>query len=452
MIKRYQTDKMEAIWNDKSKYSKWLEVEKLVCEVWHKLGLIDKTEIKKINRKVKLDLKLMQNIESKIHHDVVAFTRMLSKNLDEEKRWIHFGLTSSDVVDTAQNYLIKLSNEVIIEEMLKLLDNLKIKALEHRETIVIGRTHGIFAEPTSLGLKFVLWYEEIKRQVERLELARKHIEIVKISGAVGNYTHVEPSVEDYVSKKLNLGIDKISTQITQRDRHAFLFSVFANIATTLEKMAIEIRHSQRSEVDEMREGFSMGQKGSSAMPHKKNPISSENITGLTRLIRANSSLTFENNLLWYERDISHSSNERVIIPDTYHLLHYILRKMNNILNMLEINKESIQKNIEKTYNTFASQRFLLEIIKKTKNSREKVYDFLQECTFISLKEKIDFKEVVKKENIYKLFCDENGNYIKDVDDTYWTPEKIDNKLDEWVDLKYYTHNVYLIYNRVFGGE
>ncbi|WP_342262781.1 MULTISPECIES: adenylosuccinate lyase [unclassified Spiroplasma] len=428
MIKRYQTKEMKVIWSEEKKYDTWLKVELLVCDAWGNLGLIDKSDLKKL-KKVKVDLKLMNSLEKQTQHDMVAFTRMLSHSLENEKRWIHLGLTSTDVVDTAQNYLIKQANDVIAKELQKLLDNLKLKALKYRNLICIGRTHGIFAEPTSFGLKFVLWYEEINRQVERFLLARKQIEVIKISGAVGNYANVEPVVEDFVRQELELGVDNISTQVTQRDRHAFLFSVFANIASTLEKIALEIRHSQRSEVDEIREGFSLNQKGSSAMPHKQNPIGSENICGLARLIRANSVVAYENNLLWNERDISHSSNERIIISGTFSLLHFILKRMNAILNLLEVNEKNIALNIEKTFNTFFSQRLLLEIIKKTQFSREEIYDFLQECTFASLKEKRDFKEVVKE---YKI-----SKYLDD------------KQLEKCFDINYFVRNVNIIYERVF---
>lgn len=429
MIDRYQTPEMVAIWNENNKFETWLKVELLVCEAWANLGLINKLDLEKIQT-AKIDLELMRSLESETRHDMIAFTRMLAKGLNDESRWIHLGLTSTDVVDTAQNYLIKQSNDLILEELQTLLDNLKLKALKYRNLVCMARTHGMFAEPTSFGLKFVLWYEEIKRQIARFELAREQIEIVKISGAVGNYAHVEPAVEDFVRNALGLKNDNISTQVTQRDRHAFLFSIFANIASTLEKMAIEIRNLQKSGIEELKEGFAITQKGSSAMPHKQNPIGSENICGLARLIRANSAVTYENNLLWNERDISHSSNERIIISGTFSLLHFLLKRMNLILNLLEVNEPAIAANIEKTHNTFFSQRLLLEIIKKTQFSREEIYDFLQKCTFASLKEQRDFKEIV---NEYKI--------LKYLDS---------QQLERCFDINYYLRNVNIIYERVFS--
>lgn len=431
MIDRYQTSDMEAIWKLENKYQLWLKIELLVCEAWANLGKISKEELKLLQNDCKININLMNEIEKSTKHDVIAFTTMLSSFLGPEKKWIHYGLTSTDIVDTAQNYQIKCSNILIEQELKALIDNLRIKALKYRDLLTIARTHGIFAEPTSFGLKFALWYEEFKRHLERLELARKQIEVVKISGAVGNFAHLELPIEDFVAKELGMNIDKISSQVTSRDRHAHLFSVLANIATSIEKIAIEFRHLQRSEVNEIAEGFEVEQKGSSAMPHKKNPIGSENISGLARLIRSYPQIAYENNLLWHERDISHSSNERMMIQDSFSLLYYILKRMNKILINLVVNEEGIQKNLEKANNIFFSQRILLEIISKNKISREDVYEWIQKSANKCQIKNIDFKTIIlEDENLKQYFFDEQ--YL--------------NKI---FDIKYFLRNVSLIYNRIF---
>lgn len=432
MIDRYQTSDMEAIWKLENKYQLWLKIELLVCEAWANLGRINKEDLKLLQNNCKVDINLMNEIEKNTKHDVIAFTTMLSSFLGPEKKWIHFGLTSTDVVDTAQNYQIKCSNILIEQELKALIDNLRIKAIKYKDLLTIARTHGIFAEPTSFGLKFVSWYEEFKRHLERLELARKQIEVVKISGAVGNFAHLELPIEDFVAKELGLNIDKISSQVTSRDRHAHLFGILANIATSIEKMAIEFRHLQRSEVNEVAEGFEVEQKGSSAMPHKKNPIGSENICGLARLIRAYPQIAYENNLLWHERDISHSSNERMMIQDSFSLLYYILKRMNKILINLVVNEDSIKENLKKTNNIFFSQRILLEIISKNQISREEAYEWIQKLANKCQTENFDFKTVIlEDENLKQYFPDQQ--YL--------------NKI---FDINYFLRNVSLIYNRIFA--
>ncbi|WP_027063443.1 adenylosuccinate lyase [Mesoplasma seiffertii] len=400
MINRYTVADIENIWNDENKYNIWLKVEQLVCEAWAKIGVIPNKDIELINQKTHVDLKRMAIIEEVTKHDVVAFTRMLSEQLGLESKWIHLGITSTDIVDTAQNYMIKESNQILFKELYQITEVLKKMAIANEEVLIMGRTHGMYGEPTSLGLKFALWYEEFMRQIERFELAASHIEVAKISGSMGNYANLELEIEDYVADKLELGIDSLSTQVTQRDRHAFLIEVFANIASTLEKVATEIRLFQRSDVNEMAEGFAKNQKGSSSMPHKKNPISSENISGLARYIRAQVIVGLENNNLWHERDISHSSNERIIFPDIYNVLVYAVRRMKDTLENLVINYDVINQHIADAKNIYFSQRVLTYVLMFNKEvTRETVYDIIQEATLECLRDHADFKTTILKSKI-----------------------------------------------------
>lgn len=401
MIKRYSVSQIDEIWNDKHKYETWLQVEQLVVEAWSKIGVVPSKDLKAID-KLKVNLSRMATLEEETKHDVVAFTRMLSEQIGVESRWIHLGITSTDVVDTAQNYLIKLSNEVVEKSLQDLLTTLKTLALKYQNTLIMGRTHGMYGEPTSLGLKFALWYDEFQRQVTRLQLAKEQIEVAKISGSMGNYANLELEIETYVAKKMGLGIDSLSTQVTQRDRHAFLLSVFGNIASTIEKITTEIRLFQRSDVNEMAEGFSEKQKGSSSMPHKKNPIASENMTGLSRYLRSFVVLSLENNNLWHERDISHSSNERIVFPDVYNVLVYVLNRMDDTLKNLQINETQMKKHIDEAQNIYFSQRILTNILMHNpKITREEIYDLIQKCTLESLANHRDFKDILLKNDIQK---------------------------------------------------
>lgn len=404
-------------------------VEILVCEKWNQLGVIPLEDLNILKTNIKINYLKFLKIEKIVKHDVIAFTRMLSESLGDEKRWIHLGLTSSDIVDTSQNYLIKQSNIIVENLLIKLINNLKIKSLIYKQQIIMGRTHGMFAEPTSLGLKFLSWYEEAQRNLKRFQMARKNIEVVKLSGSLGNFAHLEIEIEEYIAKKLNLFIDPITTQITSRDRHIQLFTSLAQISNLLEKIAIEFRHLQRSEINELFENFHKNQKGSSSMPHKKNPIDLENISGLGRLIRSNMILTFENNLLWHERDISHSSNERIIIPDTYNLIVFIIKKMINIINNINVNQKNILKNINSNNNIFYSQIILTEIIKNTKYSREEIYDLIQKCALEAQQKNKNFKKILIKNNIKK--------YIKI------------HKMNNLFNLNYFLRNIDKIYKRVF---
>lgn len=414
MINRYMTQAIADIWKQENRFALWLKFQVDVCQILSELGLISKEDADKIKKNIKLDLPLMEKLEQELKHDVVAFTRMLSSSLANESRWIHFGLTSTDMVDSVQNYQIKLANKVINDDLLALQKKLKALALKYQNQLIMGRTHGIFAEPTSLGLKFALWYDEITRQLQRLDLAREQIEVVKITGSVGNFAHVSPQVSERLAKKWDMKVDSCATQVVQRDRHSFLLTTLANIASTIEKIALEIRLSQRSEVSELLEGFSANQKGSSSMPHKKNPISSENIVGLARLIRSYVSVGYENNLLWYERDISHSSNERIILPDVYHALDFIAKRMLDVLENLVVSTKDITSNLSKANNLYFSQPIFLAIIKNNPQvTREEAYDFIQKVTLICQKENQDFKEVLKVNNIDKYLSQEQLNQCYD---------------------------------------
>ncbi|WP_425380235.1 adenylosuccinate lyase [Spiroplasma endosymbiont of Stenodema calcarata] len=428
MVNRYLVSEIAAIWSDQNKYNTWAKVELLVCEGWAKVGVIPAADIKKIKEDLKVNLPRMFELEVETKHDVVAFTRMLSESLGPERKWIHYGLTSTDIVDTSQNYLIKKSNEVVQKYLKQLQTILKEKALLYKKQLIIGRTHGMFAEPTSLGLKFLLWYAELERNIIRFNAAAQGIEVAKISGSVGNFVHVEVAVEEYAAHQLGLQIDPITTQVTSRDYHVALFTSFGQIASLLEKMALEFRHFQRSEVSEIAEGFSKTQKGSSSMPHKKNPISAENISGLARLVRSNMNVTFENNLLWHERDISHSSNERIIIPDTYHLVIYLLERMITVLNDLVVNPVKMNEHLQQANNLYFSQVILTKILKKTDHSREEVYDFIQKCTLLAQQQQNDFKMVLIANDVTK--------YLSMAE------------LEQAFDINYFLRNVDKIYHRV----
>lgn len=431
MISRYTVKEIEAIWNDNHKLNMWLEVEKKVAYAWMKLNVLSEYEYLQIEKNAKINIDRMLEIEKETRHDVVAFTRAISETLGKEKKWIHLGLTSTDVVDTAQNKLIQMSNIIVMTSLIELTQTLKTMAIKYKTVLTMGRSHGIYGEPTSLGLKFLLWFDEINRQISRLELARKQIEVAKISGSMGNYANLEFEIEGIVAKEMNLGIDNISTQVTQRDRHAFLISVFANIASTLEKIATEIRLFQRSEVQEWHEGFKTNQKGSSSMPHKKNPISSENITGLSRYIRSFTNVAFENNVLWHERDISHSSNERIILSDVYNVLVYSINRLKDTVEHLAIDEQKMLEHINSQYNVFYSQPILNYMLINCDNSREEIYDFIQKCTFETMSNKIDFKQV--------LINNDLASYIKDI-----------SVLDKIFNINYFIRNIEKIYIRTLN--
>lgn len=396
MIERYTRPEMGAIWTEENKYRAWLEVEILACEAWAEIGEIPKEDVIKLRANADFDIDRIYEIEKETRHDVVAFTRAVSETptLGEERKWVHYGLTSTDVVDTALSYLIKQANDILRKDLTKFLEIIKKKAIEHKKTVCMGRTHGVHAEPTTFGLKLALWYEEMKRNIERFEAAAKVIETGKMSGAVGTYANIDPRVEAYVCEHLGLAAAPISTQTLQRDRHAQYFSTLALIATSIEKFATEVRGLQKSETREVEEGFAKGQKGSSAMPHKRNPIGSENMTGMARLMRGYMLTAFENVSLWHERDISHSSAERVIIPDATITLNYMLNRFGNIIENLSVFPENMKRNMERTFGLIYSQRILLALIDKGL-VREEAYDTVQPLTARAWDEQTQFRPLVE---------------------------------------------------------
>ena len=427
MILRYSREKMRKIWSDENKFQAFLKVEILSCKAWSELGIIPKDDVSKVEEKAKIDVKRIEEIEAITKHDVIAFTRSLSECLGDEKKWVHYGLTSTDVVDTANGYLLKCANDILEEDIIKFLSVLKKQALKYKNTPCIGRTHGIHADISSFGLKWVLWHEEMMRNLERFKNARKDVECGKISGAVGNYVNVDPHVEEYVCKNLGINSANISTQVLQRDRHAFYIATLALIASSLEKMATEVRSLQRTEIHEVEEAFSLGQKGSSAMPHKKNPISSENICGCARIMRGYIIPSFEDINLWHERDISHSSAERIILPDATELLDYMLNRFAGILENLVVYEDTMLQNIYKTKGAIFSQRVMTSLINKGL-TRENAYDIIQKIAIKSYNENLYFKDLVL----------ENEEVLK----------KLSKKeIEECFTLDYYFKNVDYIYKK-----
>ena len=425
MIERYRREVVQKLFTSDAKFDAFLLVELYSLEAWSELGLVPKEDVNKIRENAKFSVKRINELELTTKHDIVAFTRNISEYLGEEKKWIHYGLTSTDVVDTANGYIYKQANEILLEDLLKFQKVLKEKAILYKKTPCIGRTHGVHADITSFGLKWALWYEEINRHLIRFEAVRKDIEVGKISGAVGNFANTPPFVQDYVCNKLGISSSKISTQVLQRDRHAAYMAEIALIGTTLEKIATEIRHLQRTEVREVEEFFSKGQKGSSAMPHKRNPIASENISGLSRVLRGYMNASYENVPLWHERDISHSSVERIIIPDGIMLLDYMLNRYTKVLNNLTVFEGNMYKNIYKTNGVIFSQRVLTKLIDKGL-SREEAYDYIQPISMICFNENLHFKELLlNNKNITKILnkeeiekCFNIDFFLKNVDNIY----------------------------------
>lgn len=396
MIERYTREEMGTIWTDENKYQAWLEVEILACEAWSELGIIPKEDVEKLRQNASFDIGRILEIEQETRHDVVAFTRAVSESLGDEKKWVHYGLTSTDVVDTALSYVLKQANSVIRNDIVQFIDVLKEKALEHKHTVMMGRTHGVHAEPTTFGLKMALWYEEMKRNLERFDAAAKVIETGKLSGAVGTYANIDPFVESFVCDKLGLSAAPVSTQTLQRDRHAQYLSTLALIASSIEKFATEIRGLQKTETREVEEFFAKGQKGSSAMPHKRNPIGSENMTGMARVIRGYMMTAYENVTLWHERDISHSSAERVILPDATIALNYMLNRFRNIVKNLTVFPENMKRNIGRTYGVIFSQRVLLSLIDQGM-SREEAYDIVQPNAMKAWETATPFRTLIEQE-------------------------------------------------------
>ncbi|MBC1547952.1 adenylosuccinate lyase [Listeria sp. FSL L7-1435] len=398
MLERYTRKEMGNIWTEQNRYQAWLEVEILACEAWAELGDIPKEDVAKIRANAKFDVDRIHEIELETRHDVVAFTRSVSESLGAERKWVHYGLTSTDVVDTANSYLLKQANEILRKDLENFIAIIGEKAKEHKYTVTMGRTHGVHAEPTTFGLKLALWYEEMKRNLERFNFAADGVEFGKISGAVGTYANIDPFVEAYVCEKLGTTPAPISTQTLQRDRHAEYLATLALIATSVEKFAVEVRALQKSEVREVEEFFAKGQKGSSAMPHKRNPIGSENVTGLARVIRGHMVTAYENVPLWHERDISHSSAERIILPDSTILLDYILNRFGNIVKNLTVFPENMKRNMDRTLGLIYSQRVLLALIDQGL-AREAAYDVVQPRAMEAWEKQVPFRELVEQDAI-----------------------------------------------------
>ena len=428
MLERYSRPEMTAIWTEENKYQAWLEVEILADEAWAELGEIPKVDVAKIRENATFDVARILEIENETHHDVVAFTRSVSESLGEERKWVHYGLTSTDVVDTAYGYLFKQANDILRADLDRFTAIIADKAREHKFTIMMGRTHGVHAEPTTFGLKLATWYSEMKRNIERFEHAAKGVEAGKISGAVGNFANIPPFVEAYVTEKLGITAQEISTQVLPRDLHAEYFSTLAIIATSIERMATEIRGLQKSEQREVEEFFAKGQKGSSAMPHKRNPIGSENMTGLARVVRGHAVTAFENIALWHERDISHSSAERIITPDTTILLNYMLNRFGNIVKNLTVFPENMVRNMNSTFGLIYSQRVMLNLIEKGM-TREAAYDLVQPKTAYSWDNQVDFKpQLLSDEKVMSVLTEA--------------------EIDELFDPTYYTSRVDEVFTRI----
>ena len=430
MIDRYALPAMKNIWQEENKYKIWLEIELLACEALFQLKKINKDAIENIKKNAHYSLTRIQEIEKITQHDVLAFTTAVGENLGKYSRYFHQGLTSSDILDTSLALQLKQSAEIIIEDIERLIRVLKEKALEHKYTLMVGRTHGVHAEPITLGFKFALWFSEMQRNLERIKRAKEEISYGKISGAVGTFAHLDPYVEEYVCKELSLKPAKISNQIIQRDRHAYYMTTLALVASSLEKIATEIRSLQRTEIYEVEEKFAIGQKGSSAMPHKRNPIICERVCGLSRVVRANAITAMENVNLWNERDISHSSAERIIIPDSNMLIDYMLQKFTNLITNLNIYPEHMKQNFEKTKGLIFSQKIMLELTKRGL-SREEAYKIVQNISMQVWQGQADFKALL-------LENAEVGQYLTK------------SEIEECFDYQTYLRNIDLIFTRVFG--
>src|SRR5574344_1711410 len=432
MIDRYSREVMRKVWTEENKFNAYLQVEVLSCEAWSKLGVIPAEDVEKIRANATFNVSRIQEIEEQTRHDVVAFTRAVSESLGEERKWVHYGLTSTDVVDTAYGYLYKQANDIIRRDLENFTNIIADKAREHKYTIMMGRTHGVHAEPTTFGLKLATWYSEMKRNMERFDVAAKGVEAGKISGAVGNFANIPPFVEEYVCSKLGIRPQEISTQVLPRDLHAEYFSALALIATSIERMATEIRGLQKSEQREVEEYFAKGQKGSSAMPHKRNPIGSENMTGLARVIRGHMVTAYENVALWHERDISHSSAERIITPDTTILIDYMLNRFGNIVKNLTVFPENMLRNMGSTFGLIFSQRVMLKLIEKGM-TREQAYDLVQPKTAYSWDNQVDFKPLLEA-------------------DEEVTSRLTQDEIDELFNPAYYTKRVDEIFERIGLGD
>ena len=429
MIERYSRKEIKNIWDEKNKYQIWLDIEIAAAEAMEKLRIIPKGVSYKTKRKAKINVNRIQAIEKKVHHDVIAFLTSIAEKVGPEAKYLHKGMTSSDVLDTSFNIQLIQASKIINKDIDEILKTLKKKSFKYKKTICIGRSHGIHAEPTTFGLKLASCYEEFKRNKKRLQSAVKEISTCAISGAVGTFANVDPKVESYVARKLNLNVEPVSTQIIPRDRHAYYFSVLAIIAGSVEKIATEIRNLQKTELQEVEEFFEKEQKGSSAMPHKKNPILSENLTGLARMVRSYVIPALENISLWHERDISHSSVERNIGPDSTITLDFALNRLKNILQNMNVYPKKMLKNLNITNGLIFSQRVMLELTNKG-FSREKAYMIVQKNAQNSSKKNISFYESLANDSLIN--------------------KKISNKdLIKMFDLAYHTKRINIIFKRIF---
>ena len=430
MISRYTLPEMGALWSEQTKFQKWLDVEIAVCEVHAQMGTIPRDALEQIKSRAKFSVERINEIEKTTDHDVIAFTTNLAESIGEASRFVHYGLTSSDVVDTANALLLREACDLLLPKIDALLDVLKRRALEFKHTPQVGRTHGIHAEPTSFGLTFALWYDEVRRDRERLLKARATVSVGKISGAVGAFAHLDPIVEEKVCARLELKAAPVSTQIIQRDNYAEYLCTLAVIASSLDKFALQIRHWQRTEVREAQEKFKRGQKGSSAMPHKRNPILSERICGMARVVRANSIVGLENVALWHERDISHSSAERVVLPDSSIAIDYMLAKMTSLIEGLVVYPERMLENLNATRGSIFSGQLLLSLT-QAGVSREQAYEWVQRNAMTAWDEGGDLKSLVSADQ------DISGHLSKE-------------QIDRVFSLETYLRNVDAIFARVFG--
>jgi adenylosuccinate lyase len=430
MIERYSLERMKRIWTEEVKFKKWLEVELLICEAYAQISVIPEDALKEIKEKAKIDVERIKEIEKRTKHDVVAFIECVSEFIGPASRYFHMGVTSSDILDTSFSCLLKEACGIIIDDVQGLMEVLRHKAFEYKDLRVMGRTHGMHAEPTTFGLKLASFYDEMRRNLERLRLARERISYGKISGAVGTYAHVPPFVEEYVLGRLGLKAVPISSQVVPRDYYAELFTTLAILGSTIERMALEVRHLQRTEIGEVEEFFEVGQRGSSAMPHKRNPIASENLCGLSRLLRSYVVAALENIPLWHERDISHSSVERVIAPDATILVDYMLNRVKNLYKDLVVYPDNMSLNMEKTKGLYHSESILIALMRKGVD-RGTAYSATQRIAMSCFENKLDFREEVKKDEEIRR---------------YLTSEEIDEALSEGKYLRY----VDTIFKRVFG--
>lgn len=429
MIKRYSRPEMAKIWEPENKYRKWLTVEIAACEAWAELGDIPKKSLSVIKKKANFRVNRIDRIEQTVKHDVIAFLTSVAEHVGPDARFIHKGLTSSDILDTGLALQMREAADIIIKDIEDLMDILKKNAFKYKNTLQMGRSHGIHAEPVTFGLTFALWYEEMKRNLVRMKASKETIRYGKLSGPVGTFSNIPPAVEKRVCMKLKLKPAPVATQIIQRDRHAEFMNSLALIAASIEKIAVEIRHLQRTEVLEAEEPFAKGQKGSSAMPHKRNPIGSENLSGLARVVRSNAIAAMENIILWHERDISHSSVERIIIPDSAILVDYMLTRLAGILKYLRVYPERMLENIKSSYGLFCSQRVLIKLTEQGM-SRENAYSIVQKMAMDSWKNRKDFKDILKKDPQIKKYISAK-------------------EIEEIFNMTFYTKNIPYIFKRVF---